>query len=94
MVYNAKSSMGRSINLKHAENEFKGAAGFMLLASVLLQLLLSSLVFSFPIYSTEIASYFDTPSKGVAVLGIVQVIISLSGTKHFVLFFLHSVWFT
>ena len=71
--------MGRSSELKSAENELCGQPGLMLLFTVLLQLLNSSLLFSIPIYSKELQNYYSISSNCVAILGLLQTTVSQSG---------------
>ena len=71
--------MGRSSELKSAENELCGQPGLILLFTVLLQLLNSSVLFSIPIYSKELHNYYSISSNCVAILGLLQTTVSLSG---------------
>ena len=71
--------MGRSSEFKYAENELCGQPGLMLLFTVLLQLLNSSVLFSIPVYSKELQNYYSIRSNCVAILGLLQITVSLSG---------------
>ena len=71
--------MGSSTELKSTQNELCGQAGLMLLFTVLLQVFNSSVLFSIPIYVKEIQNYYNISSNCVAILGLLQTAVSLTG---------------
>ena len=72
-------TMESSTEFKSTQNELCGQAGFMLFFTVLLQVLNSSVLFSIPIYSKELQNYYSLSSNCVAVLGLLQTAVSLTG---------------
>lgn len=76
--------MGRpTTNIRTIAQEFRGEAGHMLLVSLSLQFLASGILFTLPIYSEELQSYYNIPAPVVTNLVILQVVLFLPGKRSY-----------